>query len=191
MDAGVVMDSSPAAARRGAGTALRALAHASDRGLAVLAACSMVGAFVAVSAGVLARLAGWDLSGTDAYAGYAIAAALFLALPNTLRRQEHIRVTLLLDKLGAKARAALEWWSLVAGLALAVYLAIYAGRLVWMSRTMHDVSSGADATPLWIPQLALLLGCVGFALSFADAIVSRWQARRYFDRLGDEAAHAE
>lgn len=167
-----------------------AVAHV-DRVLAVGAALAMVAAFLAVSAGVLARLIGADLPGTDAYAGYAIAAALFLALPQTLRRQEHIRVSLLLDKLGPRTRAALEWWSLGAGFALTVYLAVYALRLVWMSQAMHDVSPAADATPLWIPQLACAVGCLGFALSLADAMVSRWRGRPYFERLGEEAAHVE
>lgn len=162
-----------------------------DRALALLAALALVAAFAAVSAGVIARLAGADLPGTDAYARYAIAAALFLALPQTLRRQEHIRVTLLLERLGPKARGAFEWWSLLAGFTLAAYLAVHALRLVWLSHAMHDVSPAADATPLWIPQLACALGCAGFALTLADAIVARWRGRTYFERLGEETSHVE
>jgi TRAP-type C4-dicarboxylate transport system permease small subunit len=195
-DAMVPMSTDDAAAPHPAGLAglargLGATVRAVDRALAALAACAMVATFVCVGLGVLARLAGWDVPGLDAYAGYAIAAALFLALPQTLRRHEHIRVTLLLDKLGPRGRAVLEWWSLTAGFALAVYLAAYAVRLVWLSRTMHDVSPSADATPLWIPQLAMALGCLGFALSLADAIVARACGRSYFERGGDEAAHVE
>lgn len=162
-----------------------------DRLLAVLAGVAMVAAFVAVSLGVLARWAGWDIGGLDAYAGFSIAAALFLALPQTLRRQEHIRVTVLLERLPPRARSALEWWSLGAGFALACYLALYAARLVLISRQMHDVSQSADATPLWIPQLAMALGCIGFALSFADAMWSRLSGEPYFQRHGEEAAHVE
>lgn len=171
---------------------MHALVAAVDRCLAVLAGAALVTAFVVVSLGVLARQMGWDIPGLDAYAGYAIAAALFLALPQTLRRQEHIRVTLLLEKLPPRGRAALEAWSLAAGLALAVFLAVYAVRLVWQSYALHDVSQGADATPLWIPQVAMALGCAGFALSMADALVSRWRGRPYFmARPGEEPSHAE
>lgn len=163
-----------------------------DQALAVGAAVAMVAAFAAVALGVLARAAGWDIGGLDAYAGYAIAAALFLALPHTLRRQEHIRVSLLLDRLPARTRGALEWWALGAGFALALYLAVYAVRLVLTSREMHDVSQGLDATPLWIPQLAMALGSAGLALSLADALWARWRGRPYFlERPGDEAGHAE
>ena len=41
----------------------------------------------------------FHLPGTDAYAGYLMAAAGFLALAHTLKRGEHIRVTLLLSHL--------------------------------------------------------------------------------------------
>ncbi len=171
--------------------ALHALSRGFDRALAVLAGLAMVGAFLSVGLGVVARLAAWDLPGLDAYAGYAIAAALFLALPQTLRRQEHIRVTLLLDKAPPRLRAGLEWWTLVAGFALACYIAWFALRLVMQSHAMHDVSQGADATPLWIPQIAMALGCVGLALSMADALWSRAKGHAYFERLSDEASRVE
>lgn len=170
---------------------MHAFTAAFDRFLLGLACLAMVAAFVAVALGVLARVAGWDIVGLDAYAGYAIAAALFLALPQTLRRQEHIRVTLLLEKLAPRARVALEWWALAAGLALACYLAGFAVRLVLVSRAMHDVSQGADATPLWLPQVAMALGCLGFALSMADALVARLRGRTYFEQLTEEASHVE
>ena len=170
---------------------MHTLLAAFDRLLAILAGCALVAAFVAVALGVVARLAGWDLPGLDAYAGYAIAAALFLALPQTLRHQEHIRVTLLLEKATPRWRSALEWWSLSAGFALASLLAIYAIRLVLTSREMHDVSQAADATPLWIPQLAMALGAVGFAFSLGDALVSRLRGRTYFRRAGEGAARVE
>jgi TRAP-type C4-dicarboxylate transport system permease small subunit len=170
---------------------MHAFTRGFDRLLAALAGVAMVAAFVSVGLGVIARLAGWDIAGLDAYAGYSISAALFLALPQTLRRGEHIRVTLLLDRAGPKLRNALEWWALAAGLALALYLAFFAVRLVLSSHEMHDVSQGADATPLWIPQLAMALGCIGFALSMADALLSRLRGTPYFQRAGGEAARAE
>jgi TRAP-type C4-dicarboxylate transport system permease small subunit len=44
-----------------------------------------------------------DIQGLDAYAGYAIAATLFFALPTALMHGDHIRVTLLLDCMGSRA----------------------------------------------------------------------------------------
>jgi TRAP-type C4-dicarboxylate transport system permease small subunit len=149
--------------------------------LITLACVSMVAAFVIVMLGILARQVTFiNTQGLDAYAGYAIAATLFFALPTALMHGDHIRVTLVLDRLGQRARAGFEWGALIAALGLAVYLAWFAMRAVWLSYITHDVSPAADATPLWIPQLSMAIGCVAFALAFLDAIVARWRGREWF-----------
>jgi TRAP-type C4-dicarboxylate transport system permease small subunit len=159
--------------------------------LMLLSGVSMVAAFAAVALGVAAREAGFNVPGLDAYAGYSIAAALFLALPETFRRGEHIRVTLLMQRLGAGPRRALETGCLAVGLGLALYLAWFACRLVWLSYATHDVSQGADATPLWIPQLTMALGCIGFVVAFADALLAHLQGREFFAAASGAAAHIE
>ncbi|HUG25128.1 TRAP transporter small permease [Piscinibacter sp.] len=169
----------------------RAVTAAFYRMLGLLACLAMVAAFVTVGLGVIARQAGFDIPGLDAYAGYSIAAALFLALPMTLQRGDHIRVGLVLGKLPPRARNVFEYWSLVAGLALALYVAYYACRLVWVSHATHDVSQSIDATPLWIPQLAMALGSIGFAVAFAEALIARLQGRGFFAAGGSDAARAE
>ncbi len=138
-------------------------------------AAAMVAAFGAVMLAMADRWFGLGLRGLDAYAGYAIAASLFLALPGTFVRGEHIRVSLLLERLPARGRAVLEAWCLAAGFALTAALAYYAWRLVWVSWQTHDVSPASDATPLWIPQLAMAVGCTGLALALAHAAWQRVQ----------------
>ncbi|HZF80862.1 MAG TPA: TRAP transporter small permease [Rubrivivax sp.] len=167
------------------------LLHHFYRLLICLAALSMVAAFVAVMLGILSRQMGFNIRGLDAYAGYSIASALFLALPETLRHGDHIRVTLVLQKVPAALRTVLEYWGLLAGLCLTVYVAWFACRLAWLSKSFNDVSQGADATPLWIPQLTMALGCIGFAVAFADALVARIQGRPFFLSGSNEAARVE
>ena len=120
----------------------------------------------------LGRLLDFHVRGTDAYAGYCMAAAAFLALAHTLGRGEHIRVTLVLDHVGRRGRRALELWSHAAGLLCAVLLAWFSLRLVWQSFQFNDVSQGTDATPLWIPQSGMALGSVIFAVAIADELVA-------------------
>lgn len=158
--------------------------------LMALSCLAMIAAFGTVLLGVVAREVHWDIPGLDAYAGYAIAAALFLALPGTLKHGDHIRVTLLLDRVPARLRGALEWWCLAVAFGLAVYIAWYALRLVWVSYATHDISPAADASPLWIPQISMALGCIGFALSFGHALVERWRGGSFIAAAGD-AAHVE
>src|SRR5260221_13733890 len=65
-----------------------------------LAAFFMVGVLLMVLASVIGRLLNFQLRGSDAYAGYCMAAASFLALAHTLKRGEHIPGTLLLERFG-------------------------------------------------------------------------------------------
>lgn len=159
--------------------------------LMALAACAMVAAFVAVMLSVLDRQFGLGLRGLDAYAGYAIAAALFLALPGTLRSGEHIRVTLLLQRLPQRGRRVLEFWCLGAAALLSALLAVFAGKLVWVSWLTHDVSPMSDATPLWLPQLGMALGCVGLALAFVDALLEQTFTGAAFTAATAAAANVE
>jgi len=151
------------------------------RFLMLFSCVAMVLAFVSIMLGVAAREFGWDIPGLDAYAGYAIAATLFLALPSTLKHGDHIRVTLVMQRLPARAQNVLEYWCLLAASALSVYLAWFACRLVWVSYATHDVSPSADASPLWIPQLAMALGCIGFAVAFLHALWARLTGGQFFE----------
>jgi TRAP-type C4-dicarboxylate transport system permease small subunit len=145
---------------------------------AALAALSMIGLLVMVLASILGRQLHFNVPGVDAYAGYMMAGAGFLALAHTLKRGEHIRVTLLLGMLKGAARRAVELWALAAATALATLFAFYSVRLAWMSWTLHDVSMSNDATPLWIPQVPMALGTVILAIAFADELVLELRGQR-------------
>lgn len=170
---------------------MRAALQVFYKALMAGAVASLLLAFACVMLSIVDRQLAWGLRGLDAYAGYAIAGALFLALPATLQRGEHIRVTLLLQALPARWRGLLELWCLLAALALCSGLAGYAVRLVWVSYTTLDVSQGSDATPLWIPQLTMALGCVGLALAFAEALACRVQGTPFFAEPSTESARVE
>jgi TRAP-type C4-dicarboxylate transport system permease small subunit len=147
-------------------------------GAAALAALAMLLLLVAVLASVLGRQFHFNLPGTDAYAGYMMASAGFLALAHTLKRGEHIRVTLLLQSLAPIARHRLELWALSAASLLAGLVAYYSLRLVWQSRAFNDISTGNDATPLWLPQLGMALGTTILAIAFVDELVLEWRGQR-------------
>jgi TRAP-type C4-dicarboxylate transport system permease small subunit len=148
-------------------------------GAAALAGLCMVGLLVMVLLSIFSRLLHFHVPGTDAYAGYLMAGAGFLALAHTLKRGEHIRVTLLLSSLKGAPRRGLEIWALAAGLALSALSAYYSCRLVWQSRQFNDISTGNDATPLWIPQLAMAVGTVILCLALADELVLELRGRRH------------
>ncbi len=158
-------------------------------GAAWLAALAMVGVLAMVLLSIVSRQLHFHVPGTDAYAGYCMAAAGFLALAHTLRRGEHIRVTLLLGRLQGRARRVLELWALSAAVLLAGLFAFYAVRLVWVSRTFNDISTSSDATPLWIPQLAFGVGMVVLFIAFLDEWVQQLRGRRDVAQPGEALRH--
>lgn len=149
------------------------------------AALFMIGTLAMILLSVSGRLLDFHVRGTDAYAGYCMAAAAFLALAHTLKRGEHIRVTLILDHTGPRARQALELWSHAAGLLCAVLLAWFSLRLAWQSFNFNDISQGTDATPLWIPQTGMALGSTIFAIALADELVAVLRGERLRHRSAD------
>ena len=145
---------------------------------AYLAAFFMIGTLAMVALGIVARLGNWFIAGTDSYAGYCMAACGFLALAHTLKRNEHIRVTLVLEHAGPRARRALELWALAAATLLAAAFAWYSVRLTFQSWQFNDISTGNDATPLWIPQLAMGLGTLVLLVALVDELVLEWRGQR-------------
>jgi TRAP-type C4-dicarboxylate transport system permease small subunit len=145
---------------------------------AALAALFMVGLLVMVLLSVLGRQFNFHVRGTDAYAGYLMAGAGFLSLAHTLKRGEHIRVTLLLSKLTGKAKHGMEVWSLAAASALAGLFAWYSVKLSIGSYQFNDISTSNDATPLWIPQIAMAAGAIILLIAFLDDLVMELRGTR-------------
>lgn len=143
-----------------------------------LAGLSMIGILVMVLLTVISRLFGFSAPGTDSYAGYAMAGAGFMALASTLKKGEHIRVTLLLGALKGSALKTMEVIALVIATVLSGFLAFYASRLVWQSWEIDDISVGIDATPLWIPQIFMALGTLVFFIAFCDELVLELTGQR-------------
>ncbi|WP_298437930.1 TRAP transporter small permease [Ottowia sp.] len=143
-----------------------------------LAALCMIGVLVMVLLSILGRQFHFLVPGTDAYAGYFMAASGFLALAHTLKKGEHIRVTLLLSHLHGGARRGLEIWALTAAVLIAGLFAWFSVRLAWQSHAFNDISTGNDATPLWIPQLSMALGAVVLLIAFIDEWVQELRGQR-------------
>ena len=159
-------------------------------GAALLAAVAMVLLLVMVLLSIVSRQVGFNVPGIDAYAGYMMAAAGFLALAHTLKRGEHIRVTLVLAALRGRRRRGLEIWALAAATLLAALFAYYSCKLAWQSHAFNDVSTSNDATPLWLPELAMAIGAVVLAIAFVDELVLEIRGRRVVP-VSEEATRNE
>jgi len=157
---------------------------------AYLAALFLIGTLVFVMLGIGGRLLDVFIPGTDSYAGYCMAAAGFLALAHTLKRGEHIRVSLVLEHVGARTRHRMELFALAIATLLATSFAFYSVRLAYQSWSFNDISTGNDATPLWIPQLSMAVGTVVLLIAFVDELVLEWRGARTVV-VPEEALHNE
>ncbi len=153
-------------------------------GCGVIAAGFLIVMLAIIVVQMLARWAGLVFPGATSYAGYTMAAASFFAFAHALNRGAHIRVGLLLAAVPLWARRWLEIWCFTVGATAAWFLARYTANLVWWSWKLGDVSQGQDATPLWLPQGAMAIGSLVFAVALTDHLL-----RLVF--LGDHGIEAE
>lgn len=156
-----------------------------------LAAFFMVGILLMVLASVAGRLLNFNLRGSDAYAGYCMAGASFLALAYTLKRGDHIRVVLFLERFGGRYKRPLDLWCHAAGTFFCAVLAFHSARLVWQSWSFHDISQGNDATPLWIPQIGMAAGALVLLVAMVDDFVLLIRHRALPAAPGDELKRVE
>ena len=134
----------------------------------VIASLFLIAILVLIVIQMLARWTGEVFSGAPDYAGYCMAAASFFAFSYALNRGSHIRVSILLNIVGEKARRYLNIWCFGVGSALAWYFCYYAIKTTYWSWKFNDVSQGQDATPLWIPQMSMVIGVTIFSIALTD-----------------------
>jgi TRAP-type C4-dicarboxylate transport system permease small subunit len=110
----------------------------------------------------------------DEFAGYCMAASAFLALAYTFNANEHIRVTLVVDRLHHRLRHRVACLAILLALLLSVYLAWHMTKLTWLSWQLDERSAGLIALPLWIPQSAMAFGAVVFVMAVLERAISVW-----------------
>lgn len=146
--------------------------------LSILFIATIVTVQVALNA--LARVAGpnWSMtipSYAD-FAGFALAAATFLALAPTLRAGVHIRVNLLIRRLGRKPARLLELPILALAAVTSGYASWYAGVILWESWKYGDTSPGMVAVALWIPQTFMVAGLGLLTVALIDTLIETIRA---------------
>jgi len=119
---------------------------------------------------IASRNFGFPFRGGPDYAGYAMAAGSFLGFAYALNHGSHIRVSLLVSALG-KYRFWGEVWCYCIGTIITTTFAWFACKFTYESYKFNDISSGLDATPLWIPQISMAVGSILLAICFWDNLV--------------------
>ena len=151
---------------------LRRMLDGLYKGAGVLAALCLVAILLLIVAQMVARWTGELFPGAPNYAGYVMAAASFLAFASALNGGAHIRVSILLNALGPKAKWVMEIWCFAIGTAIAWYFVYYCQKFVYWSWKFKDISQGQDKTLLWMPQSLMLIGAVILAIALTDHLLS-------------------
>jgi TRAP-type C4-dicarboxylate transport system permease small subunit len=157
----------------------------------VLAGMFLVLIAVVILAQVFGRMAGRMVPGADELAGFFLAASSFLALAYTLRTGGHIRVTLFIGRLAPGPRRLFEAGCLALAAGISGYFAWHAVVMTWESWVFGDRAIGVLPTPLWIPQLAVVLGLAMLTLALAEALLDVLQGRMPSYRAGEDTGPGE
>ena len=99
------------------------------------------------------------------YSSYLMAACFTFGAAMTLRAGGHIRVTLVLGRLGPTGRRALEFGAALVATCFTSFLA-YAMVMFTLGSYGRGATSMASNTLLWIPQAIVAFGIVLLALQF-------------------------
>lgn len=146
----------------------------------VLAGIFMVGIAVFILIALTGTLFGFVTRSMDEFAGYSMAASAFLGLAYTLHHNEHIRVTLFLQRFQGPARRRVEIWCHLLGTIISGFFAWYSVKMVYVSWVIKELSQGLIPLPLWIPQLSMATGATMLMIAMLDRLVAvlagKWQS---------------
>lgn len=115
-----------------------------------------------------------SLEVTDELGGYMLAALTFLSLPVALTGNSYHRVEFIQQRLSRRGRAATRCFFNVLNLAFVGVLDWQLIRLVSRAFVQGDQASTVLATPLWIPQSAMIIGTTTLAFTLVRVIILDW-----------------
>ena len=137
---------------------------------AVAAAVCLVLIGVVMLAQAVGRSFGILIRGADDITGWLCAAAAFLALGHTFRHGELVRVGLWIESLTPRARRRAELAALSVTLLFVGAMLWAVAKFVFESWQFNEVAQGLIKIPIWIPQLAFVVG----VLIFFVAVLDEW-----------------
>lgn len=117
---------------------------------------------------------GFLVEGLAEIAGYLLASASLLALALALKSASHIRITMLLAALPARARKFMELFALTTSTCFSAFMTWRLGALALDSWRFNEVSYGLVPVPLVWPQAAMTLGLLVFTIALIDELVITW-----------------
>lgn len=114
----------------------------------------------------------------DEMSGYLLVALVMAGIAEALRRDDHISIDLASSRLSGGWGRAARIFSFVAVIAFSSVLGTSAFETVLFSYDFGSYSPGYLEAPMWIPQLAVLIGAVLLALVAIGKIIGTLSGHR-------------
>jgi TRAP-type C4-dicarboxylate transport system permease small subunit len=136
---------------------------------AFLSGACLVTMTLLISAQIAARFMSAVIPSSEDFAGWLLSATIFFGLAYTFNEGAHIRVTMLLVRLGQKKRRYVEFFNLITGLFISGYLAFYTIHTVYESFDFGDVTDTYLVVPLWMVQMPMAIGSLFLFIAMVDS----------------------
>ncbi len=112
----------------------------------------------------------------DEYSAYGLAAIIFLGAGYCLKERGHIRITLVLGLLPKKLSSVITFIATGITTAFMGYLWWYLLKMVKATIRYDSTSGTLTNTPLWIPQMVMLIGAAFFFLQLVAISIKTYEA---------------
>jgi len=130
-----------------------------------------------ILAQVIARFFGVVIPSSEDFAGWILSATIFFGLAYTFNTGGHIRVTILLSRVTGKKRVVMEFFNMLLGLAITLYLSWYSIYTVYESYSYDEVTDTYLAVPLWLIQMPMAIGSTFLFIAMFDNFISLVQGK--------------
>lgn len=158
---------------------------------AAIAACCVLAIFVLMIVAGVGRQLNVKVSGINDIVSWLCAAAAFFAMAHAFKHGDFVRVTLLLEKLSARARHGLDLVCLAVAAVAVAYLAYSATAFTYESHEFAEMATGLVVIPIWIPQATFVVGSWLLLLAVLDELWIVLRGGKPSYQLAVEERHAK
>jgi TRAP-type C4-dicarboxylate transport system permease small subunit len=113
---------------------------------------------------------------SDEFSGYLMVTVVMAGLGYTLEQDSHIRITILVAKLGPRFRRFMEVLATGFALVLTLFICYHASLMVYDSYSYEMRADSISETLVYLPQLVVPLGLAGLILQLFGLLLRRCRA---------------
>lgn len=109
----------------------------------------------------------------DEFSGYLMVVAVLAGLGYALQTESHIRITILLGKLGPRSRCAMDLLATSVAIVVTLFICYHATLMVFDSYSYDMRADSISETPIFIPQVIVPIGLAGLLMQLLALFLRR------------------